>query len=75
MNGVVKNVVRDRGFGFIKADGKEWFFHKDQFNGHWEDLCTDVNAKKQVSVEFDGRNSPKGPRAENVRRTDHPNEG
>lgn len=67
MKGVVKTIVADKGYGFIKTvGGTEYFFHKSDFNGHWTDLVEDAN--KQVEVEFDVTNSPKGPRAANVRR-------
>ena len=75
MTGHVKNLVVKRAFGFIRGeDGKEHFFHKDDFIGHWDDLVTDVEAKEKVNVEFEVVSSPKGPRASKVRRTDHPNQ-
>lgn len=73
MQGTVKNIVVKRAFGFIKADGKEYFFHRDDFTGHWDDLVEDWNNKEQIPVEFEVTPSPKGPRASKIRRTDHPN--
>jgi cold shock protein len=55
----------DKGFGFIKDNaGKEYFFHQSAIYGEGiEDL------REGDSVEFDVGQGPKGPRAENVRRT------
>lgn len=75
MNGIVKNVVVGRNFGFIRACGTEFFFHRDDFSGHWDDLMADVNgARMKVQVEFEEQKSDKGPRAINVRRMDFPNQ-
>lgn len=63
--GKIKKLVRERGFGFITdTDGREVFFHQSalidaQFDGLNEDQ----------DVEFDVENSPKGPRAINVKVT------
>ena len=76
MKGVVKNIVEKRGFGFVRGEDKlEYFFHKENFVGHWDDLVTDVANDIHPEVEFEGRRTPKGPRADNVRRTNWPNEG
>ena len=53
-SGVIKRLVRDRGFGFIRDDnGQEWFFHRSSVQ----------------DGSFDGLNEPsaKGPRAGNVK--------
>lgn len=61
-NGMIKRLVRDRGFGFIKDDGgQEWFFHRTSVSGSFEDL----NEGQRVS--FDEEPSQKGPRAGNIR--------
>ncbi len=68
MKGTIKRLIRDRGFGFIKAeDGREIFFHRT--------AVADTNFESLTegqSVEFDvEKNSKdsrtKGPRAVNVR--------
>lgn len=73
MLGTVKNIIVKKAFGFIKAGGSEYFFHKDDFSGHWDDLVTDWNNKDNIPVQFEVVQSSKGPRASKVRRTDHPN--
>lgn len=76
MKGIVCKLIGEKNFGFIRHDGAEYFFHRDSFNGHWDDLMYDVEISKDgVQVEFEPSHSPKGPRAENVRRFQHPNEG
>ena len=62
--GRVKKVVADRGFGFITADdGKEYFFHRTAV-GASIDFDRLFGGEQ---VEFDVQQSPKGPRAANVR--------
>lgn len=65
MEGVIKTLARDRGFGFIRdKSGTEWFFHSSSVKsaGGFENLT------EQDPVTFDEGESRKGPRAENVRR-------
>ena len=63
MQGTIKKVVRDRGFGFIHADdGREIFFHCSSLQQ------IDFDALKEgEKVEFDVERAEKGPRAINVR--------
>ena len=65
MQGKIKRVVRDRGFGFIRStDGQEVFFHR---NGLQQ---MDFDSLKEGStVEFEVEQSEKGPRATNVRQS------
>ena len=61
--GKIKKLVRDRGFGFISAtDGREIFFHQTGL----VDVEFDALNEEQ-EVEFEVEQSPKGPRAINVR--------
>ena len=63
MQGTIKKVVRDRGFGFIHAeDGREIFFHHTNL----QQLDFD-SLKEGQNVEFDVERAEKGPRAVNVR--------
>jgi CspA family cold shock protein len=65
MTGKIRTLRADKGFGFIKDDeGREYFFHQSAVYGEGlQDL------REGDSVEFDAGEGPKGPRAENVRRT------
>ena len=65
MTGTIRTLRTDKGFGFIKdAKGNEYFFHRSAVYGEGlEDL------REGDSVEFEVGQGPKGPRAENVRRT------
>ena len=64
MNGTIKRLVRDKGFGFVAAqDGSEYFFHQS--------ACADMRfdeLREGQGVTFEKGQGPKGPRAENVRR-------
>jgi len=63
LNGTIKKIVSDKGFGFIVADdGNEYFFHQSG--------CRDITfdqLRERQPVTFERGNGPKGPRAENVR--------
>lgn len=75
MIGIVKRVVAGRQFGFINCDGMEYFFHRDDFYGHWNDLEIDSEKKLRIEVEFEiGHDKGRGPRAMNVKRLDFPNQ-
>jgi len=65
MTGTIRTLRVDKGFGFIKDDAaKEYFFHQSAVYGErLQDL------REGDCVEFDVGDGPKGPRAENVRRT------
>jgi len=61
--GVIKRLVSERGFGFIKpVEGKDLFFHSNQLLG------VVFNALKEgQKVEFDIGQGPKGPMAIRIR--------
>ena len=62
VNGTVKRLVRDKGFGFVAAsDGNEYFFHQSACGGAFDQL------REGQSVTFKTGQGPKGPRAEDVR--------
>jgi len=62
-NGTIKKLIRDRGFGFISdTDGREVFFHQNSLEGSTFD-----SLQGDEKVEFEVEDSPKGPRAVNVR--------
>ena len=63
MNGTIKRLVSDKGFGFIAAtDGVEYFFHQSAVSQTSFDQLLEGQA-----VTFDVGQGPKGPRGENVR--------
>ena len=65
MQGTIKRVIRDRGFGFIRStDGQEVFFHRSSL----QQLNFD-GLKEGEQVDFEMENSEKGPRATTVRPT------
>jgi cold shock CspA family protein len=75
VKGHVARLVRDKGFGFItttEGDGKDLFFHRSAVGGHttFEQMQEGGPGNGGTPVEFDSVDSPKGPRAENVRATD-----
>ena len=61
--GTIKRLMTNKGFGFIETgDGKDLFFHMTSLQDvRFEDL------HEGQTVEFEIGDSPKGPRAENVR--------
>jgi cold shock protein len=63
MQGTIKRVIRDRGFGFIRSsEGQEVFFHRSGLqNLNFDSL------KEGDTVEFEMERGEKGPRAVNVK--------
>jgi CspA family cold shock protein len=60
--GTIKRIARDKGFGFIRdSGGQDWFFHRSSVQGSFDTLS------EGQKVSFDEEQSPKGPRAGNVR--------
>lgn len=62
MEGKIRSIHREKGFGFIKgANDEEYFFHKSALqNANMEDLV------ERTSVTFEESESEKGKRAERV---------
>ncbi len=61
--GRIKKIIPDRGFGFVRADdGNEVFFHRTELT-----LVDFDQLEEGQVVEFDVVDSPKGPRARNLR--------
>ncbi len=59
--GTIKKLVHDKGFGFIKTDEGDLFFHMSVLQeARFEDL------KEGQSVEYTEGRGPKGPCAETV---------
>ncbi len=63
VQGKIKKLVRERGFGFVRGDdGKEVFFHRSGLGS------TDYDALAEGdTVEYVVQEGPRGARAENVR--------
>jgi CspA family cold shock protein len=59
--GTIKKLT-DRGFGFIKGERGEIFFHQSALEG-----TTFEALREGQQVEYEEGRGPKGPRAENVR--------
>jgi len=61
MEGTIKRLVKEKGFGFIRCQDSEYFFHRSSLiNLNWDEL------QEGDTVNFDVEKSPKGPRANNV---------
>jgi cold shock CspA family protein len=61
MTGVVKRLNKEKGFGFIKAGTRDYFFHRS--------ACQNIEFEELTegrSVTFEPTESTKGPRAEDV---------
>ncbi|MEK7553112.1 MAG: cold shock domain-containing protein [Patescibacteria group bacterium] len=65
MNGTIKTLVKERGFGFITREGeaKDLFFHSNELNG-----MTFDELKEGDAVTFEVVDGDKGPSAKNVSR-------
>lgn len=62
MTGVIKNVNKEKNYGFIKGeDGKEYFVHSSALKN-----CTMDDLEPGREVTFEDAEGPKGPRAEDV---------
>ena len=65
MIGTIRTLRADKGFGFIKGEtGQEYFFHQSAIYGE-----SIADLREGDGVEFEVEESPKGPRAANVKRT------
>lgn len=61
--GTIKKVVADRGFGFITADAKDYFFHRNSLDSSLD--FDRLNGGEKV--EFEIEQTQKGPAATRVR--------
>jgi cold shock CspA family protein len=72
MEGTVTRLVDTKGFGFITGeDRQDYFFHRTDFSGFYEDLEVDLKKKRVIKVEFEPASTDRGLRARNVTRTDN----
>lgn len=62
--GTIKKLITEKGFGFIKGEDGELFFHRTAVEGgSFEDL------REGQTVDYEEGEGPKGPCAEKVRPT------
>jgi cold shock CspA family protein len=76
--GTVARVIVGKNYAFIKEPtGNEYFFHRDDYQGHWRDLERDFNNNLEIPVMFEEAlaKGNKGLRANRVSRLDFPNQG
>lgn len=68
MNGSIKRLFKDKGYGFIKAeDGRDIFFHRSSVDGaQFESLTEGQDVEFEVERSQKGSRD-KGPRAAKVR--------
>jgi CspA family cold shock protein len=67
-SGVIKKLVADRGFGFIRGDREEVFFHVSAVEGvSFEELQEGQSVDFEIDASEDPRRRNKGPRASVVR--------
>jgi CspA family cold shock protein len=60
--GTIKKVIADKGFGFIEGDKGDLFFHHSEIEG-----ATIETLQVGQQVTYEEGQSPKGPRAEQIR--------
>lgn len=71
MKGVVTKVLAEKSFGFIRGqDNREYFFHRSDLEGFFDDLVEDFARSSHIAVTFESVPSMKGPRAGHVVRLD-----
>lgn len=67
--GKIRSLIYGRQYGFISSGGHEYFFHKDDYDGDWDQLIEDHNKEgSHVQVEFEPTTTTKGFRASDVTR-------
>ncbi|MET0786437.1 MAG: hypothetical protein ABWY25_07015 [Paenisporosarcina sp.] len=72
MEGIIRKLKPENSYAFISTDKADYFMHKSDFDGHWEDLVEDVVDKRlEVKVEFEPKKTEKGLRAAEVRRLEN----
>lgn len=65
LTGEIVRIIPDKRFGFVRIPGhsKDFFFHRDDYQGRWEDL---LDHKHKVKVSCVVVESAKGPRCADV---------
>ncbi len=70
MQGTIKSIQVEGQYGFIKNNKADYFFHRSDFDGHWDDLVSDYEKERVIEVEFEPTRTDKGLRATEVFRLD-----
>lgn len=75
MNGTIRKLDERKLYGFVRNEnGADYFFHRDDFVGHWNDLIEDFHRENEIKVDFMPDKTDKGLRARNVNRLNWPNQ-
>lgn len=71
MDGTLVRVYKELRYGFIRGEGKDYFFHQSDYDGDWDALCNDLNrGGLAIHLEFRPKMTDKGLRAEEVMLSD-----
>jgi cold shock CspA family protein len=71
MKGIVARLKEGYGYGFIIGeDRRNYFFHRSDMNGFFDDMVMDFASGLKIVVSFEPRETEKGPRASSVTRAD-----
>lgn len=69
MTGKLIRIPHDKNFGFVRAGSTEYFFHREDYDGDWNELVFDFNHREEITLKFEiVANNTKGPRANEVSR-------
>lgn len=71
MEGKIRKIKPENSYAFISTDKADYFLHRSDFDGHWDDLVEDVQKGVIVDVEFEPKKTEKGLRAAEVRRLEN----
>lgn len=66
MDGRLVRIYKDLAYGFIHSEGKDYFFHRSNYDGDWDSLCRDHMTGNTINLEFEPKRTDKGLRAEEV---------
>jgi cold shock CspA family protein len=70
MDGRLVRIYKDLSYGFINSEGKDYFFHRSDYDGDWDALCLDRTHGIEVHLEFEPKRTDKGLRAAEVSLSD-----
>ena len=67
VSGQLRRIYKELRYGFISCQGKDYFFHKEDYLDDWHMLCKEHNEITQIDLDFEPTRTDKGLRARNVR--------